>query len=282
MKEFKDKIAVITGAASGIGLSLAKECLALGMKTVIADVEEPALRKAERDLKTVSEDVLAVTVDVSRFNEVEELSKKTIDRFGAVHLLFNNAGVSVIGTAWECTMLDWQWVTNVNFYGVIHGIKVFVPIMLRQNTNCHIVNTASQGGLGTGANRLSLSLRHAVVSLSETLYLDLKQRKSRIGVSVLCPGFIRTRIAESARNRPLELTNPHGMSHQPESQAASKSKIDEAVQKAMPPDHYTKTVFQGIKNDTFYILSDEIYKEEIRIRMENILQDCHPETIKGS
>jgi len=155
MKNFKDKVAVITGAASGIGRGLAERCAREGMKVVLADIEEPALKDAEKALKAGGADVLAVPTDVSRLSDIEALARRTIDTCGGVHLLFNNAGVqagaSVGRTLWENTLADWEWLLKVNLWGVIHGIKTFVPIMLGQDTECHIVNTSSMAGPDSGA-----------------------------------------------------------------------------------------------------------------------------------
>ncbi len=151
MREFKDKIAVITGAASGIGRGIAERCAQEGMKVVLADIEEAALRQTEKDFAAAGATVLALRTDVSKVNDIEALAQKTLDTFGAVHVLFNNAGVGVWPTVWECTLADWAWVLGVNLWGVIYGVRVFVPIMLKQDTECHIVNTASVAGLTAGA-----------------------------------------------------------------------------------------------------------------------------------
>ena len=203
MKELKGKVAVITGAASGIGRALADRCVQEGMKAVLADVEVDALAKAEAGLKASGATVLAVPTDVSQARSVAALAQKTLEAFGAVHLLCNNAGVGSEAAIWESTLEEWEWVMGVNLWGVIHGVRAFVPIMLAQDTECHIVNTASMAGLisgpGLGAYKVT---KHAVVSLSETLHHELAERAAKVRVSVLCPGFVNTRIMESARNRP--------------------------------------------------------------------------------
>ena len=203
MKEFKGKVAVVTGAASGIGRALADRSVQEGMKVVLADVEVEALAKTEAGLKSSGATVLAVPTDVSQARDVAALAQKTLEVFGAVHLLCNNAGVGTEAAIWESTLEEWEWVMGVNLWGVIHGVRAFVPHMLAQDTECHIVNTASMAGLisgpGLGAYKVT---KHAVVSLSETLYHELAERGARVGVSVLCPGIVNTRIMESARNRP--------------------------------------------------------------------------------
>ncbi|MCB0135864.1 MAG: SDR family NAD(P)-dependent oxidoreductase, partial [Caldilineaceae bacterium] len=139
MQEFRNKVAVVTGAASGIGRGIAERCAQEGMNVVLADIEEPALQEATESMRRSGATVLSVRTDVSKAGDVEELARKTLDAFGAVHLLFNNAGVGAGGSVWESTLADWQWVMGVNLWGVIHGIRTFVPIMLAQDTECHIV-----------------------------------------------------------------------------------------------------------------------------------------------
>ena len=180
MKEFRDKVAVVTGAASGIGRGLADRCVQEGMKVVLADIEEPALAQAESELKADGADVLAVLTDVSKASEVEALAQRTLEAYGAVHLLCNNAGVAAGSTAWESTINDWKWVLGVNLWGVIHGLQAFVPTMLEQDTESHIVNTASLAGLKSFfASAAYHVTKHAVVALSENLYYDLARRGTK-------------------------------------------------------------------------------------------------------
>ena len=197
MKEFKGKVAVITGAASGIGRGIAERCVREGMKVVLADIDRVTLTTAETELKTAGGTVLGVRTDVSKRREVELLARQTLDAFGQVHVLFNNAGVAAGGTPWEATWNDWEWVIGVNLWGVIHGVKVFTPLMLSQNTECHIINTSSAAGLIVGGASAPYAVtKHAVVALSESLYLTLQQQNSLIKVSVLCPGLVRSKLSE--------------------------------------------------------------------------------------
>jgi NAD(P)-dependent dehydrogenase (short-subunit alcohol dehydrogenase family) len=208
MKDFQGKVAVVTGAASGIGRALAGKSAQEGMKVVLADVEERALKQAEEELQASGAQVLAVRTDVSQADEVEALAQKTFDTYGAVHLLFNNAGVSAGTTVWESSLADWQWVLGVNLWGVIHGIHFFVPRMLAQDSEGHIVNTASGFGLvsSSGAGIYKVS-KHGIVTLSETLALELAARGAKLKASVLCPSFVSTRIMDAERNRPPALAN---------------------------------------------------------------------------
>src|SRR3984893_1138491 len=195
MKDFEGRVAVITGAGRASGLALAELCGQEGMKVVLADVEVETLTKTEASMKASGATVLAVRTDVSQARDVEALAHKTLDAFGAVHLLCNNAGVATEAAIWESTLAEWEWVMGVNLWGVIHGVRVFVPIMLEQDTVCHVVNSASMAGLiagpGLGAYKVT---KHGVVALSETLYHDLAERAAKVKVSVLCPGFVNTRI----------------------------------------------------------------------------------------
>jgi NADP-dependent 3-hydroxy acid dehydrogenase YdfG len=143
MKDFRDKVAVITGGASGLGLAMARRFAAEGMKLVLADIEEESLRKVETDFRKAGVPVIGIWTDVSRAQDIERLAEKTLASFGAVHLLCNNAGVAPSGRVWEHTVADWEWVLGVNVWGVVHGVRTFLPIMLRQDVECHVVNTAS-------------------------------------------------------------------------------------------------------------------------------------------
>ena len=277
MKDFKDKVAVVTGAASGIGRGIAERCAQEGMKVVLADLEQETLTQTEVELKATGATVLAVLTDVSKASDIEGLAQKTLYAFGAVHLLFNNAGVGGGTTVWESTLADWKWIIGVNLWGVIHGIQVFVPIMLQQGTECHIVNTASVAGLIYGS-RLGIYkvTKHGVVSLSETLCCELAERGAKIKVSVLCPGFVNTRIMDSARNRPIELQNePGGESITPEVEAVIQEMV-QAVQTGLSPQRVADDVFNAIVNEKFYILTHPDYKPLIQKRIENILLERNP------
>ena len=277
MKEFKGKVAVVTGAASGIGRAIAERCAQEGMNVVLADVEEPALVQTEQELRAGGATVLAVRTDVSKAGDVESLAQKTVDAFGAVHVLFNNAGVGGGTTVWGSTLADWEWVMGVNLWGVIHGIHTFVPLMLKQDTECHIVNTASVAGLISGPTLgIYKVTKHGVVSLSETLYCELAERGAKIKVSVLCPGWVNTRIMDSDRNRPAELRNePGSRPMDPKDQAGIQAML-QAAQTGLSPQQVAECVFDAIRNDTFYIITSPDWKPMIRQRMEAILEGRNP------
>ena len=267
MKEFKGKVAVITGAASGIGRAIAERCVSEGMKVVLADIDETNLATAETELKAQCGTALGVRTDVSKRSDVELLARRALDAFGQVHLLFNNAGVAAGGAPWEATWNDWEWVIGVNLWGVIHGVKVFTPLMLAQNTECHIVNTSSAAGLAVGgATGPYAATKHAVVALSESMYLALQQRNSLVKVSVLCPGLVRTDIANAERNRPAELRN-EPVVLTPEMQAGLAA-FKAAMEASMPPLQVADVVFDAIKKEQFYILTHPEWMEVIRLRTD--------------
>jgi NAD(P)-dependent dehydrogenase (short-subunit alcohol dehydrogenase family) len=277
MKEFTGKVAVITGGASGIGRAIADHSVREGMKVVLADVEEIALAKAEEELKAAGATILAVRADVSKREDVEMLAKRSFDVFGQVQLLFNNAGVAAGGAPWEATWNDWEWVMGVNLWGVIHGVKVFTPLMLAQNTECHIVNTASAAGLIAGSGSAAYSVtKHAVVALSESLYLALQQKNCQVKASVLCPGTVRTNIVNVERNRPASLRNdPVVLS--PEMEAGRRA-FRAVMEAAMPPALVAEAVFDAIRKEQFYIVTHADWMEVVHLRTEKLLRLENPES----
>ncbi len=276
MKEFQGKVAVVTGAASGIGRALAEHAAQEGMNVVLADIEEAALQQVSQALEANGTQVLAVKTDVSKAEDVEALAQKTLERFGAVHLLFNNAGVGAGTTTWDSSLDDWKWVLGVNLWGVIHGVHTFVPLMLKQGGEGHIVNTASVAGLtsGPGLGIYKVS-KFGVVTLSETLYYELLLTGAPIKVSVLCPGWVKTRVLESERNRPAELRNASPMQLDPTGQAFFQM-MQQWVETGMPPEKVADIVFQAIREEKFYILSHPEFKVAIEARNEDILQERNP------
>ncbi|OQB71923.1 MAG: 1-deoxy-11-beta-hydroxypentalenate dehydrogenase [Deltaproteobacteria bacterium ADurb.Bin135] len=278
MKEFKGKTAVVTGAASGIGRALAARCVREGMKVVLADVEEGALLQTEKEMKDTGAVVLAVRTDVSKAEDVEKLAQKTLETFQEIHLLFNNAGVQggEFASIWKNTIADWEWALGVNLWGVIHGIRIFVPIMLRQGTECHIVNTSSLSGIiagpGLGVYRVT---KHGVFSLSETLFHELSRKGSQIGVSVLAPYFVSTRVADSDRNRPSDA----GVIRRKKelSQKESHAWMRKAIQEGMSPDEVAEIVFGAIREKRFYVFTDpDASLPFVRMRFEDILAMKNP------
>lgn len=281
MKEFKEKVAVITGAASGIGRGLAERCAREGMKVVLADIEEAALREIEQTLKAGGATVLAVRTDVSRVGDIESLAQRTLETFGGVHLLFNNAGVQAElkggKKVWEHSLADWEWVISVNLWGVIYGLKVFVPIMLEQGTESHIVNTGSVGGVLSGPELEIYGVtKHGIVTLSERLYIQLRQINAPIGVTLLCPFLVGTNLMEAARNRPENLQNPPEQLPEsvPDFTLGNFSNANSVI---MSPEDFAAQVFDAIRNDRFYVLTEPALNPSILRRVENMVEGRNPD-----
>jgi NAD(P)-dependent dehydrogenase (short-subunit alcohol dehydrogenase family) len=275
VKDFKGKVAVITGGASGLGFAIAQHAAGLGMKLVLADVEQSALTTAEAELRAAGAEVIGVRTDVSKANEVEALAAASLEKFGRVHLVCNNAGVGGMRRqAWEATAGDWEWVLGVNVWGVIHGVRTFTPIMLKQDEPCHMVNTASVAGLlsPSGMSVYNVS-KHAVVALSETLYQDLALIHAKLKVSVLCPAFVPTGIWNSARNRPAALSA--GIDAEEEKRRAAEVKTVLEKGKLTPKD-VADQVFAAIEAEKFYIITHPKIKAVVEVRMQDILNERNP------
>ena len=277
MKDFRDKVAVITGAASGIGRGLAERSAQEGMKVVLADVEEEALLRTAEEMKSAGATVLALPTDVSRYDDVKALAEKTLDASGGVHLLCNNAGVTVGGSIWESTLADWTWVIGVNLWGVIHGIHAFVPIMLEQDTECHIVNTASMAALMSYPGRgIYRATKHAVLSITETLYHELSGSTDKIKVSLLCAGAVRTGILDSDRNRPAELLNdPEDKEASPVDHAMEEI-LRQSLEAGISPQEAADHVFRGIKEGKLYIITHPQFKPMIQVWMDDFINERNP------
>ncbi len=274
MKEFKGKVAVITGAASGIGYGLAKKCVNEGMKLVISDIIEEDLIRAEQELKSMNGNVLSMVTDVSKAADVELLAQKAYEEFSEVNLLLNNAGVSPNRTLlWEHTLNDWNWILNVNVWGVIHGVKFFVPKMIEQNSEAHIINTASIMGLMKAGDLYSIT-KHAIVAISEALMSHLAPKTKLIKVSVLCPSFIRSKILESEVIRPEIFENdPSEIISHPEMEQ-NRNWMREQNASGLTPEDCAEITFNAIKNEDFYIFTDKSVasKNPIKQRFRKILK----------
>lgn len=278
MRDFNGKVAVITGGASGIGFALARKAASEGMKIVIADVEEGPLSEAETKLKAAGAEALAVRTDVSKFEEVEALADKAFDAFGGVHLLCNNAGVNlpISRPAWEVTVDDWRWITGVNLWGVIHGVRAFVPRMLEQDAEGHVVNTSSSVGMASTSGLAGYKLtKHAVLSLTETLAHDFSLRGAKLNASALCPSTVSTGLRDSARNRPAQLKEGRTLS-------AEEQKVEDALRgmsrnnPAATAGEVAERVFDGIREGKLYIFTDDSPKDYARKRLEEIIAEVSP------
>lgn len=276
MREFAGKVAVVTGAASGIGRGLAGRFARAGMRVALADVEREPLAIAERELASAGAEVIAVPTDVSSLASVEGLRDRVLERWGKVHVLCNNAGVSGGGgPVWAATERDWQWVLGVNLMGVVHGLQAFVPSMIAHGEEGHVVNTSSVLGLSTGNGSVYGVSKHAVTRLTEGLYFDLRAAGARLGVSVLCPGMIATRIIEADRNRPASLRDDGPAT--PDALAAQRAAMNARFQaEGMAPDEVGEIVFEAVREGRFYILTHPAIKERVRVRMEDILDGRAP------
>jgi NAD(P)-dependent dehydrogenase (short-subunit alcohol dehydrogenase family) len=276
MREFAGKVAVVTGAASGIGYALAARFGREGMKVVLADVDQETLDAATQRLRHQDYDALGVRTDVSKPEAVEELARKTLAAYGKVHILCNNAGVGGAGPAtfWDATLNDWQYVLGVNLWGVIHGLRTFVPIMIAQDEEGHVVNTASVGGLVLGSGIYGTT-KHAVVALTEALHIQFLHKYPKLKASVLCPGYIATHLAvTTVQNRPPELQNPAA----PAGQAASdRPATDGPTRILMDPEQVAPTVLDAIRDEQLYILTHSDFDDLIRTRMDNILDRRNPD-----
>lgn len=277
--DFKGKTAVLTGAGSGFGLECARIGAKLGMNLVLVDVQQDALDQASAEIKATGAQVLSFRLDVSSAEQMEAMGKAVFERFGAPHFVFNNAGVGSGGLIWENTVKDWEWVLGVNVMGVVHGVRIFTPMMLEAAAKDpawqgHIVNTASMAGLLNPPNMGVYNVsKHAVVSLSETLYQDLSLVTDQIGASVLCPFFVATGIGMSHRNRPAELATDKPTKSQLIQQAMTGKAVGSGKVTAA---HVAQLVFDAIAANQFYIYSHPKAIHSVQTRLEDVLQARNP------
>jgi NAD(P)-dependent dehydrogenase (short-subunit alcohol dehydrogenase family) len=275
MKDFSGKVAVITGAGSGFGREFARIGAKLGMRLALADVQADALAATVDELAGQGATVFGERTDVSKGEDVERLAARTIEAYGAVHLVFNNAGVASGGLAWESSVRDWEWVLGVNLWGVIHGVRVFTPLLLAHGEAGHIVNTASVAGLVNPQMMAVYNVsKHGVVSLSETLFHDLRLVGAKVGVSVLCPAFVPTGISDSERNRPAAMGNEVPPTA---SQQALKSQLDKAVSSGrISAEQVAQMTFDAIREERFYVVTHERMMPSIELRLQDVVARRNP------
>src|SRR5438270_2012825 len=276
MKDLAGKVAVITGAGSGFGREFARIAVRERMKLALADVQQDALEAVAAECRAQGAEALAVAIDVSKAADVQQLADRTMAKFGAVHLLFNNAGVAGAGGyVWETSDEDWRWLLGVNLMGVVNGIRSFVPLMLKQDCECHVVNTASAAGL-VSAPLMSVynASKHAVVTLSETLFHDLRLANAKVGVSVLCPAFVPTNIRSSERNRPPELTDDAPLTR---SQIIARERSEKAVASGrLTAAEVARMTFDAIHENRFYVITHPKMLASVELRMQDVLAGRNP------
>jgi NAD(P)-dependent dehydrogenase (short-subunit alcohol dehydrogenase family) len=272
VQDFTNKVAVVTGAASGIGKAMAQRFAAEGMQLVLADIEDDPLLQFAGELSAAGTHVVSQRVDVSRPDDLETLAARAYDEFGAVHLLCNNAGILPPGApVWKEPLSTWHWTLNVNFFGVLHGVQAFVPRMLQANHEAHIVNTASLAGLTTRPLMSAYNVsKHAVVALSECLYAELQLTTDKIHVSVLCPAFAKTRLAESARNK------PEGVQADPSASFGFYDALKYVVEEGTPPEAIVSAMIEAVRANHFWILTHPHLDRGIRERFESMLSRTNP------
>jgi NAD(P)-dependent dehydrogenase (short-subunit alcohol dehydrogenase family) len=272
MEQLAGRVAVVTGAASGIGRAMAERWAREDMRVVLADIEESALAAAEKELRDSGANVTAVVTDVSKAESVHALAEAAVAAYGAVHLLCNNAGVGGGGLAHMLTEKDWQWVLGVNLWGVIHGQTAFLPILMAQD-EAHVVNTASVAGLVSSPFMSPyVASKFAVVGLSECLQKEMVMQGGTVGVSVLCPGFVSTQIADSDRNRPADLVNDD----EPFDEFGMRDVLRQVVADGIPTSDVADAVADAVKTNRFYVLTHPELRDVVRTRMEDILEGRSP------
>ncbi|GHD31341.1 SDR family NAD(P)-dependent oxidoreductase [Halioglobus pacificus] len=276
METFQGKTAVVTGAASGIGHALALRFCEEGMNVVLADIEPAALTAAVSELESSGYSVCGVVTDVAKPEQVSALADAAFDTFGGAHIVCNNAGIFTGGLLWEESLADYQWSLDVNLWGVIHGVRAFVPRMIDQGEPCHVVNTASMAALTTmpfaGVYHMT---KHAVLAFSESLYHELALTAPQVGVSVLCPELIKTGIANCDRNRPAQYSG-EGDIVESDARTMVHDSIASGVSSGLPPREMAERVLEAVKDNRFYILSNDGWMESARTRIEDILQGRNP------
>lgn len=277
MQNLENKVAVVTGGASGIGRALADRFAAAGMKIVLGDIEQGPLDAAAKEIRETGAEVLTRIADVSDAQAVDDLAKATLDTFGAAHIVCNNAGVGGgTGPIWGLSLKDWQFAFGPNIWGVIHGVRSFAPTLLAQNEG-HFVNTASMAGLVSMQNMGPYNVtKQGVVAYSETMFEDLRKAESEVGVSVLCPAFVNTKIWDSDRNRPEELQNPENQADDERLQAG-KQMLKAVIENAMPAEDVANAVHDAVVAKQLYILTHAATREHVERRMNNIMSGTNPE-----
>lgn len=277
-QQLASKVAVITGGGSGIGLALARRCAQEGMKVVIAGRSPERLQAAQSALEALGADVLAVPTDVAKLSDVEALLQQTLHHFGAVHLLCNNAGVvsreDVVLPLWEVPLAEWQRTIDINLWGVIHGLRVFTPVMLQQDTACYLVNLASWAGVEVGEEfGVYRMAKHAVVTLSETLHQQLTARQAKLQVAVVCPGYVNTPIVESAIRLHAQAVEAGQAAGLQAAEPPLLRRLRQGIEGGMDPSQVAELTFEALRCKALYVFPHPEAKEDARIRLEQMLHN---------
>ena len=276
IEDLTGKVAVVTGAASGIGRALAGRLAAAGARLVLADIEDRPLEEVAAALRADGAEVVAVHADVSKADDVERVAMTAMDVYGALHLCVNNAGVAGGGLAWEVPLDEWDWVLGVNLYGVVHGLRSFVPRIIESGGG-HVVNIASMAGLTSNPGMAVYNVtKHSVVTLSETLALDLSLTHPEVGVTVVCPGWVRTQINRSERNRPERAGSALDVEPATELQCDLRSIVDGLIESGLEPDDVADMILDAVRTGRFTVLTHPEWQAMVTRRVEGLLAGEQP------
>ncbi|TGE37023.1 SDR family NAD(P)-dependent oxidoreductase [Desulfosporosinus fructosivorans] len=281
MNDYKGKVVVITGAANGIGKELARQYAAKGAKLSLADIDVENLSGLEKDLKASGVEVSTAMFDVTNYGAMEAFAQRTFATYGTVDFFFNNAGVISVGSIWDQPLQDWKWLMDVNVMGIVHGIKAFVPAMIKQDKECRIINTASIAGLLTVENSPAyVASKFASLSLTEVLELQLQDAGSKVKAHVICPAVVATDLNNCLRHRAKELYNPEDPYYQTEDYKKRDAVVQSSMKLGLPVEKAVEIIIEGIENDQFYILTHPVYNLAIVARANGIVEGIRPAKVK--
>lgn len=280
MKDFKDRVALITGAANGFGKEFVKECALRGMKIAAVDIEGDEVNAVGEIAKEMGAEVICIQADVTKYEDVERTVNQVMETFGQIDLLMNNAGVAIPGPVWELPLNDWEWIMHANVMSHVYFMKLVIPIMLNQKTHCHIVNTASVAGVITSDGMPAYhTSKHAAVALAESVSYDLQAIGADIAISVYCPGFVQTDLHHCERHRPEQYQNPEDPYYTSPTFAKGQKTAEHVILTGIPIDSVGMRVFNAIEDEQFYILTHPIYTTMIGKRVTDMLAGKGPDIV---
>ena len=278
MKDFKNKVALITGAANGFGREFVKECVKRGMRIAAVDIESGELEALKEAVSAMGSEIICIPADVTKFEDAEYAVAQTVEAYGQIDLLMNNAGVALFGYVWDVPVRDWEWTIHANLMSHVYFMKLVIPIMLKQKTHCHIVNTVSVAGVLTSSGASSYhATKHAAIALSECVSYDLQAIGADICVSVYCPGFVQTDLHHSERHRPPQYTDESDPYYTSPSYYTNLKAVEQLITTGIPIDSVGMRVFAAIEDEDFYILTDPIYTTLIGKRVTDMLSGKGPD-----